>query len=255
MRLTREEEPPKPSTRLGTTEELPSIAASRSVEPVQLKGQIRGELDWIVMKCLEKGRDRRYDTAAGLARDLERYLHDEPKAAGPPSSGYRLRKLARRNRQLLATAAVVAAALVLGTVAGTWQAVRATRAEGLAETRLKAEQSACGEVNQQRNQADRRATEATEVVDFLITDLIGAAAPSRTEGKILTIDQALARADEVIAERFADRPLIEASIRLALARAYGELGRIKKEEQHAARAVELRQAKLGAKHAVATLAR
>src|SRR5207253_4754794 len=78
LRIIREEEPPKPSTRLSTTEELPSIAANRGLEPKKLSGLVRGELDWIVMKCLEKDRNRRYETANGLAHDVECYLHDTP---------------------------------------------------------------------------------------------------------------------------------------------------------------------------------
>src|SRR5439155_25651546 len=95
LRLIREEEPPKPSARLSTTEELPSIAANRGLEPKKLSGLVRGELDWIVMKCLEKDRNRRYETASGLARDIERHLNDEPVQACPPSVVYRMRKLVR----------------------------------------------------------------------------------------------------------------------------------------------------------------
>ena len=129
LRVIREEEPPRPSTRLSTTEELPSIAADRGVEPRKLAGLVRGELDWVVMKALEKDRNRRYETASGLAADLRRYLDDEPVMACPPSVRYRLGKLARRNKGLLATSAVVLIALVAGTAVATWQAVRATRAE------------------------------------------------------------------------------------------------------------------------------
>jgi hypothetical protein len=93
---------------------------------------VRGELDWIVMKCLEKDRTRRYETANGLARDVQRYLHDEPVEACPPSASYRLGKFARRYRTALAAAAVIAALLVLGVVVSTWLAVRATVAEGAA---------------------------------------------------------------------------------------------------------------------------
>src|SRR5439155_11080404 len=130
LRVIREEEPPRPSTRLGTTEELPSIAARRNVEPRRLSGLVRGELDWIVMKALEKDRNRRYETASGLAADLRRYLDDEPVQAGPPSAAYRFRKFARRNKVALAMATVVAAALGLvgvglGTgVATVWGATR-----------------------------------------------------------------------------------------------------------------------------------
>ena len=106
---------------------------SRQTEPARLTKLVRGELDWIVMKALEKDRNRRYETANGLAADVRRYLNDEPVEAGPPSAWYRLRKFGRRNRVALATAAVVATALVAGTAVSTWQAIRATRAEGLAQ--------------------------------------------------------------------------------------------------------------------------
>ena len=96
LRLIREEEPPKPSTRLSTTDEMPLVAANRGLEPTKLSGLVRGELDWIVMKALEKDRNRRYETANGLAMDVQRYLNDEPVAACPPSAGYRFRKFARR---------------------------------------------------------------------------------------------------------------------------------------------------------------
>src|SRR5262249_17395455 len=98
LRLIREEEPPRPSTRLSTTDELPSIAANRGLEPRKLSGLVRGELDWIVMKALEKDRNRRYETANGLAGDIQRYLADESVLACPPSAGYRLRKFARRHK-------------------------------------------------------------------------------------------------------------------------------------------------------------
>jgi serine/threonine protein kinase/tetratricopeptide (TPR) repeat protein len=129
LRVIREEEPPKPSTRLSTAQELPSIAANRGLEPKKLSGLVRGELDWIAMKCLEKDRNRRYETANGLARDVERYLHDEPVQACPPSAGYKLRKFARKYRAILRIAAVFVVFLVLAAAVSTWQAVRATLAE------------------------------------------------------------------------------------------------------------------------------
>ena len=119
LRLVREEEPPRPSTRLSTTEELPSIAANRGVEPKKLRGLVRGELDWIVMKALEKDRNRRYETANSLAMDVQRYLADEVVAARPPSAAYRLRKFARRNRAHL-TLATALGVLLLGAGAFAW---------------------------------------------------------------------------------------------------------------------------------------
>ncbi len=141
LRLVREEEPPRPSTRLSTTAELPSIAANRGLEPKKLSGLVRGELDWIVMKALEKDRNRRYETVNGFAMDVQRYLADEPVQACPPSALYRLKKFVRRNKGPVLAASLVLLALVAGIVGTTWQAVRAAnRAEGerLAKERAEA---------------------------------------------------------------------------------------------------------------------
>jgi tetratricopeptide (TPR) repeat protein/serine/threonine protein kinase len=118
LRLIREEEPPRPSTRLSTTDELPAVAAKRGLEPKKLSGLVRGELDWIVMKALEKDRNRRYETANGLAQDVQRYLAAEPVAACPPSAWYRFRKFARRNKRRLVFAAgtCLLAAVTLGSI-------------------------------------------------------------------------------------------------------------------------------------------
>jgi WD40 repeat protein/serine/threonine protein kinase/tetratricopeptide (TPR) repeat protein len=134
LRLIREEEPPKPSTRLSSTEELPSVAANRGLERRKLSGLVRGELDWIVMKALEKDRRRRYETANGLALDVQRYLADEPVLAGPPSTTYRLRKFARRNRGVLTAATLVSTALVLAVVVLAISNVRINDALGQAKT-------------------------------------------------------------------------------------------------------------------------
>jgi serine/threonine protein kinase/tetratricopeptide (TPR) repeat protein len=112
LRLVREEETPRPSVRLSTSETLPQVAANRGLEPAQLMKLVRGELDWIVLKALEKDRGRRYDTVNGLARDVERYLRDEEVEACPPSPWYRFKKFARRNRSILFTSAVIAVALL-----------------------------------------------------------------------------------------------------------------------------------------------
>jgi tetratricopeptide (TPR) repeat protein len=114
LRIIREEEPQKPSTRLShSTDSLPSVSAQRQMEPAKLTKLVRGELDWIVMKALEKDRNRRYETANGFAMDVQRYLADEPVEACPPSAGYRFRKFARRNRAALGIAGLVFAAMLL----------------------------------------------------------------------------------------------------------------------------------------------
>jgi serine/threonine protein kinase/tetratricopeptide (TPR) repeat protein len=116
LRVIREEEPPKPSTRLTKAAELPSIAAQRGSEPRHLAKTVHGELDWIVMKALEKDRSRRYETANGLARDIERYLHDEPVLACPPSTAYRFRKFARRHKATFAMVALVIVFVLAGLI-------------------------------------------------------------------------------------------------------------------------------------------
>ncbi|HVX59707.1 MAG TPA: serine/threonine-protein kinase [Pirellulales bacterium] len=132
LRIIREEEPQKPSTRLSSADTLPSIAANRSIEPARLSRTIRGELDWIAMKALEKDRSRRYETASGFALDLQRYLDDEPVQACPPSAAYRLRKFVRRNKGPVLAAAFVALSMVVGIIGPTWGMLRATHAESLA---------------------------------------------------------------------------------------------------------------------------
>jgi WD40 repeat protein/serine/threonine protein kinase len=126
LRMIREEEPQSPSTRLSTSgAALASISAQRKMEPAKLTKLVRGELDWIVMKALDKDRNRRYDTANGLAQDVEHYLRDEPVTACPPSAWYSFQKFARRNKRGLATAAVaILAVMVTAAISGglIWQA-------------------------------------------------------------------------------------------------------------------------------------
>ena len=154
LRIIQEDEPSKPSTRLSTEASLPSLASLRQADPRKLTAMLRGELDWVVMKCLEKQRDRRYETANGLSRDIQRYLADQPVEARPPSLGYRASKFLRRNKGPVLAAGVVASALVLGTVVATWQAVRATRAEARALAERDAKDRARTEAVAEREKAE-----------------------------------------------------------------------------------------------------
>jgi eukaryotic-like serine/threonine-protein kinase len=130
LRMIKEEEPPKPSTRLSDSgEALASISANRHTEPAKLTKLVKGELDWIVMKTLEKDRNRRYETASALAADVQRYLNDEPVQACPPSAGYRLRKFVRRNRGPVAAGLALTTLLVLGAVGTSIGLAWALRAE------------------------------------------------------------------------------------------------------------------------------
>ena len=157
MRKTiREKEPERPSTRLAALkgEELTTTARRRSSEAPKLIHQLQGDLDWIAIKCLEKDRARRYETANGLAADLKRHLDNEPVVARPPSTAYRAQKAWRRNRLAFAAAAAVAGALTVGLGISTWQAVRAKRAERVAlAAQLKESQSRM-EADAARLQAD-----------------------------------------------------------------------------------------------------
>ena len=195
QRIIREVEPPSPSTRISqNSATIAGISASRRAEPRRLSSMIRGELDWIVMKALEKDRQRRYETANGFAADVLRYLAGEPVVAAPPSAGYRFRKFVKRNKGPVIAVGGVAAALVLGLAGTIWQASvaaeqrdkarsEATRADERAEAAQKAETEqrrlTAAEAEQRRlaaeqrdravaaeAEAHRRADELQRVADF-----------------------------------------------------------------------------------------
>jgi WD40 repeat protein/serine/threonine protein kinase len=167
LRVVREQEPSKPSTKLSTAESLPTLAADRGTEPAKLTRLVRGELDWIVLKALEKDRSRRYETANGFAQDVQHYLHDEPVQACPPSAVYRFRKLARRNKAALAMIAVIAGALVMavvGLVVSNWLVTREkdqkTQALSDKENALARESAALAKAREHEGLANERAADA-----------------------------------------------------------------------------------------------
>ena len=234
LRIIREEEPPKLSNRLASTEELPVIAANRGTEPRRLTRLVRGELDWIVMKCLEKDRNRRYETANGFAADVQRYLVDEPVQACPPSAGYRMRKFVRRNSGAVLAVAMVLLALVAGTAVSAWQAVRANRAEEKA--------------GQDRDMAQEAEADTRAFSDFLISDVLAATRPKGEQGGLgrdVTVRVALDAAVPKLAERFRGRPRAEAVAREAIGNTYRMIGDYRNGEVQLRRAVELRRRALG----------
>ncbi len=162
LRVVREEEPPRPSTKLSTADALPTLSANRSTESKKLTGLLRNELDWIVMKALEKDRTRRYETANGFAADVNRYLGGEAVLAHPPSTAYRLRKFVRRNKGQVVTVSLVFFALLAG-IAGTTlglveakrQEAEARRQEGIARDEAAAKEQA------RAAEADERARAVT----------------------------------------------------------------------------------------------
>jgi eukaryotic-like serine/threonine-protein kinase len=174
MRQTiREREPVRPSTRLATlkAEEQTTTAKRRSSDAPRLIHLLQGDLDWIVMKCLEKDRTRRYETANGLARDIERHLNNEPVVARPPSTVYKLQKAWRRNKLAFSAGTAVAATLVMGVVVSGWQAFEASRARDAEKQQRLAAQAAQNKAEsaqqaerEQRLQADMEKTKAQRYV-------------------------------------------------------------------------------------------
>ncbi len=197
----RDEAPAAPSLRLRRSDTLAQAAANGRFEPSKLPKLLNRELDWVVMKTLEKERSRRYETVNGLVRDLQRYLAKEPVEAGPPSAAYRARKFVQRHRLALGTTAAFMALLIAGVVVSLWMASRASRAEQTARA----------------------------VNEFLQQDLLAQASPEEQatgarpdpEIKVRTLlDRAAAR----IAGKFAANPAVEAAIRSTIGASYRDLG-------------------------------
>ncbi|MBX7105639.1 MAG: serine/threonine protein kinase, partial [Gemmataceae bacterium] len=186
LKLIREQEAPTPSSRLSSSDNAPSVAASRQMEPLKLGRFVKGELDWIVLKALSKDRDRRYETANGFARDVERFLSHEPVTAGPPSASYRFQKFVQRNRGQVIAASLVLAALLAGVVGTTVGLVEAKKQEAeatkqtaiaqanesLANTRLQEVETEKRKVEAEKQRADEEKQIAQAVNDFLQNKLL-----------------------------------------------------------------------------------
>ncbi|MFL5327280.1 MAG: tetratricopeptide repeat protein [Gemmataceae bacterium] len=179
LRVIREDEPPKPSTKLSTADALPSLSANRGTEPKKLTGILRNELDWIVMKALEKDRVRRYETANGFAADINRYLAGEPVNAHPPSAAYRLKKTLNKHKGPVIASTAVAVALLVGLVGFAWQAQVAQRERNLAQAERNRAVTAEAETN-------KRADELKLVSDFQ-AQMLGQVDPTQA-GILLTQD-------------------------------------------------------------------
>jgi serine/threonine protein kinase/WD40 repeat protein len=155
-RIIREEEPPKPSTRFSNLGQAATVSANRQSDGRRLSQLVRGELDWIVMKALEKDRNRRYESASAFATDVQRYLHDEPVQACPPTLGYRLRKLVRRHKGPVLAASLIVLALVGGIIGTTGGMIRATDARAIALHEAEQKQAALAAAQQsERNAKDQ----------------------------------------------------------------------------------------------------
>jgi eukaryotic-like serine/threonine-protein kinase len=224
-RAIEEEQPTPPSVRLRKLAESERPSSMRGSDAPNTFRQVRGDLDWIVLKCLEKERARRYQSAAALADDLERYLNDEPVLAGRPSAMYRAAKFARRHRAAVSAAAVVVLTIVLGIVGMSYALNRAM----------------------QEAAAAAQARDESEAVTSFLTQMIQSVSPDEA-GRDVTVREVLDRSSADLELAFADRPIVEARLRHAIGVSYWQLGRLAEAERHLAAAVDRRTAELGADH-------
>jgi serine/threonine protein kinase/tetratricopeptide (TPR) repeat protein len=248
-RIIRETEPPKPSTRL-----TQSARAAPHSSLVTRHLSLSTDLDWIVMKCLEKDRTRRYETASGLAADILHHINSEPIAARPPSAAYRFRKMVRRNRVAFSAVCAVVVALVTGLTAALilYREARASR-DDAARARMAAIQD-----RDRAQAAERKALEERDIAkavnEFLDLDLLSMASSQyqADEGlkanPDLKVIELLDRAAQRVRDRFNGKPAVEAAIRYTIGGSYLQLGDPVRGLPHLERAVELRLACLGERH-------
>ena len=225
MRKTiREQEPPRPSTKLATLpgQELTTTAARRSVETAKLLHQLKGDLDWIVMKCLEKDRTRRYETANELAVDLKRHLTNEPVVARPPSKLYEMQRLVRRHQVGFGATAAIILALSAGVVVSAWQAVRARQSEQRARKAEKLAKERLAEVGKERD-AKELASQDAEAVSKFLTEVFQSPDPTR-EGRTITVAEVLDKSVTNLQSDPAVPPARRARLQATLGATYDGLG-------------------------------
>jgi len=239
-RIIREEEPPKPSTRISTAEAAPSIAAQRHTEPAKLARLVRGELDWIVMKALEKDRARRYETANGFAADVQRYLNDEAVQACPPSPAYRFRKFARRNWRVVATVSLITVSLVLATIISLFYAHQAKADRQLA---LQKAREANTSAETARAEADKSAA-----VIRLLQDMLLSSNPDAAKGPNYTLRELLDEFSQRLEEQLHNQPEVEATLRQIVGSVYTELRLPERAEPHLKRSLLLHREVFGEDH-------
>jgi serine/threonine protein kinase/tetratricopeptide (TPR) repeat protein len=251
QRFLREAEPRKPSTRLSTVDATTSaIGRQRSSDPRSLRRDLTGELDWIVMRALEKQRTRRYASASEFAADVQRHLQHEPVLAGPPGAGYRVRKFVRRHRVGVSFAAMALVLLVCGLVStglalldAQEQRREAEAARGLADSRRDEAEHQRAQAESSLVQVTREGARARAVTDFLL-DTLGLASPDETRRPDMTMAEALDDAAAEVGPRFAEFPQQEAEVRVVIGRAYDALGRPELAFEHLLRALELHRTQL-----------
>jgi serine/threonine protein kinase/tetratricopeptide (TPR) repeat protein len=245
LRIVREVEAPRPSAKLSTIDTLPSVAANRGTEPAKLSRLMKGELDWLVLKALEKDRTRRYETANGLARDIQRYLADEVVEARPPSVGYRLSKFVRRHKGQVIAASLVLLALVGGFVGTTLGLFEARRQEKIARDETAEREKALLAEKEAKEEAQAREGETKAVLDFVENRVFAAARPKEQaggQGYDVKLADAIKAALPFVDTSFTAQPLIEARLRKTMGLSFWYLGDAKTaiEQEEKARALYTR---------------
>jgi len=228
----REQMPPTPSSRLATLpgETQAAIALYRHTDASDLRKTLQGDLDWVAMKCLEKDRTRRYETANGLAVDLERFLRHEPVVARPPSAGYRLRKFVRRHRAGVAAALVALVAVSAGSAAAVVGMVSARRSEESAK--------------RSEERAETEASVAKETSDFLVS-LFEVSSPAEARGDSISARELLDRGAERIRTELEEQPLTQARLMFIIGTVYHSLGLYAEAESLVEAAIHLQKEELG----------
>jgi serine/threonine protein kinase len=242
-RVIREQEPQRPSTFVSTmaVDLRTTIARHRSAEGAKLIHMIRGDLDWIVMKALEKDRTRRYETASAFAQDIQRHLLSEPVQARPPTQLYRFRRFARRNKLAFAATSAVLAALLIGLGTSTWMFCNEKHAR---ERAIEAEQAQ----NKERQKAESEARKSKEVAQFL-KDMLGSVNPGLALGRDTTLlREILDNTEKRVSIDLKDQPDIEAELRSSIGRVYMSLGESVSAESMFRKALELRERQFGHEH-------
>jgi len=251
LRMVREVDPSKPSTKVSTSDALPGIAANRGIAPGQLKRELAGDLDWIVMKALEKDRTRRYETANGFGADILRHLASEPVLAAPPSRSYRVRKFVRKHRAGVLAASLVLVALVAGIAGTTLGLIEARRQETRANERAEGERLAKQKALAAAEE-EKKAKETVEaVLGFVENKVFAAARPEGQAGGLgynVSLADAITAALPAIEKGFPGKPLTEARLRRTIGMSFLYLGKpgIAAEQNEAARSLYSRH--LGPDH-------
>jgi len=251
QRIICEVEPPKPSTRLsrlGVSDRAVVVARNRKAESRALMRSLRHELDWIVMKCLEKDRSRRYETVNDLAADVRRYLNNEPILAGPPSAVYRVRKFVRRNRGAVVAGVLVAATLVIGMISTATFAVRASRQRQIAQDEAARAEAAMLKEAQQRLTAERNQEKAQQIQYFLQRMLESVTPATARDRDVTLLREMLDHSAKAADKELSDEPEVLAAVRSTIGITYLGLGLFDEAEKHLTASLEMRRRLLGDEH-------